>query len=158
MHSNRLLILLLTLSLTPIAWGQLDPRTVPSFGDSAQSQRNMPLALERAFPYYVSEAGADRLQVSWTPAPGHYLYRHAFSFSLRQADGSESALNFDMPEGLKKTDPFFGDIEAYYGTVSVDLGLPSARSAGTELMIEFQGCADWGFCYPPQRVPFALVP
>ena len=88
-----------------------------------------------------------------------YLYRHAFQFLLVQGeDKREQSIAFTLPEGVQKTDQFFGDIEAFYGDVSVNLSLPTVPRPEALIVIEYQGCADWGFCYPPQRESLALIP
>ena len=135
------------------------PTGLPTVGGQ---QRPQPLPLEQAFPWYVSESGEDTLAVTWTPASGHYLYRHAFAFSLQS--GPEAAavpVDYTLPEGLEKTDLFFGDIEAYYNAVTATLSLPDSfpgDSGTATLWIEYQGCAEWGFCYPPQRQAFEIQP
>ena len=99
------------------------------------------------------------MRVTWNLADGHYLYRHAFNFTMKQNEGSEVLdVNALIPSGLKKTDQFFGQIEAYYERVSVDLNLTTVPSPEAFLIIEYQGCADWGFCYPPQETLFKLTP
>lgn len=132
----------------------------PSFSSLANpAAQPQPLSLEEAFPFFVSTSSPGRYRVSWNLAPGHYLYRHAFSFSLQQNENGELLeADVSLPDGLKKTDQFFGDIEAYYEQVSADLSLPTVPGPQARLVIEYQGCADWGFCYPPQRVSYPLTP
>ncbi|MDA0929302.1 MAG: protein-disulfide reductase DsbD N-terminal domain-containing protein [Proteobacteria bacterium] len=132
----------------------------PSFSSLANpSAQPQPLALEEAFPFFVSTTSPGRYKVSWNLAPGHYLYRHAFSFSLQQRENGELLeADVTLPDGLKKTDQFFGDIEAYYEQVVAELSLPTVPGPQAALVIEYQGCADWGFCYPPQRVSYPLTP
>lgn len=145
-----------------MAMAQLLPRSTSSL--SAQSQSiPMPLAQDEAFPFYVSEVSPGLLRVDWILAQGHYLYRHAFKFSMTgSATGDEEAetiaVDFILPEGLEKTDQFFGQIVAYYDTVSIDISLTTVPSPDSILIIEYQGCADWGFCYPPQRAEHRLIP
>lgn len=132
----------------------------PSFSSFANpNSQPKPLALEQAFPYYVSTISPGQYRVTWDLAPGHYLYRHAFSFALQQsADATAQLANAELPDGLKKTDQFFGDIEAYYDQIVAEISLPTVPEADAMLIIEYQGCADWGFCYPPQRVSYPLLP
>jgi len=113
------------------------------------------LPVGEAFPWHISEAAAGKLRITFNPAPEHYLYAHAFGISLLSGDG-EQALDFELPPGLAKNDPFFGDVVAYYDQVSVTLDLDRRIAPGAALRIEFQGCADWGFCYPPQQARYAF--
>ncbi len=155
------LIALLMVGLqSSVSLAQLEPRSLSSFATQIQDQP-VPLALEQAFPYFVSETSPGRLRVSWDIADQHYLYRHAFHFSLKQsadAGAAESEVEFILPEGVHKNDQFFGEIVAYYNLINVDLNLSSVPGPDSILVIEYQGCAEWGFCYPPQRSEFKLVP
>ena len=155
-YTIRIIGYLFLLGLSSLAHAQLGGSSLGRLGGN---DRPTPLSQEEAFPYYVSEVGAGEYRITWTPARGHYLYRHAFAFSLQYGNDSEaSALAFEIPPGLPKSDQFFGDIEAYYDDVHATLTLPASIPANATLIIEFQGCADWGFCYPPQKRPFTLLP
>lgn len=154
----RQLLLFAALSLaSTLALAQLVPRSVSGLATPSDIQQ--PLPLEQAFPFYVSAVSPGRFRVVWDLPDGHYLYRHAFDFSLsQQAKSEELAVEFTLPAGLKKNDQFFGDIEAYYGQLEVDLSLNTVPGPNARLFIYYQGCADWGFCYPPQRYEFPLNP
>jgi len=139
------------------AQAQLGVRTNSGLASPGDSQR--PLPVEQAFPFYISAVSPSQFKINWNLPQGHYLYRHAFDFTLsQQADAEELAVDFTLPDGLKKTDQFFGDIEAYYGELDVDIGLGTAAGPDARLYIYYQGCADWGFCYPPQRFEYLLNP
>lgn len=154
----RQLLLFAALSLaSTLALAQLVPRSVSGLATPSDIQQ--PLPLEQAFPFYVSAVSPGRFKVVWDLPDGHYLYRHAFDFTLsQQAESEELAVEFTLPAGLKKNDQFFGDIEAYYGQLDVDLSLSTVPGPAASLFIYYQGCADWGFCYPPQRYEFPLNP
>lgn len=155
---RQICLLLLFSTCSTLCAAQFDTRA-PSGLENRGLGNPQPLSLEQAFPFYVSAGEQQQLQVTWTPAPGHYLYRHAFAFSLQSATGETlQNISATLPDGLRKTDQFFGDIEAYYDVVSADIVLPADTAPGAILLIEYQGCADWGFCYPPQRHLFALTP
>lgn len=136
-------------SLPALAQLPVSPGNTPG----ENNQRVLPIA--EAFPWYVSEAAPGQFRVVFNPAPEHYLYRHAFDFRLRFGN-EEQGLDFRLPPGLEKTDLFFGDIVAYYEQVAAELDIGRDIPAGATLLIEFQGCADWGFCYPPQQAQFQL--
>ena len=154
----RLFLLLATFLLAGNAvQAQLTPRTVS--GLSTQPTYPKPLPIEDAFPFYISAVSSGRYKITWSLPDGHYLYRHAFEFILsQQVDSVELPITFMMPDGLKKNDQFFGDIEAYYGQLDVDLNLNAVPGPNARIFINYQGCADWGFCYPPQRFEFLLNP
>lgn len=140
-----------------VAQAQLTPRTVS--GLAAQPASPQPLPLEQAFPFYVSAVSPGRYRIVWNLPDSHYLYKHAFEFTLsQQVDSAELPVESLMRDGLKKNDQFFGDIEAYYGQLDIDLSLSTVPGPNARIFIHYQGCADWGFCYPPQRFEFLLNP
>jgi thiol:disulfide interchange protein DsbD len=163
MKINSAFRIILTLLLSTVllagnvAQAQLTPRTIS--GLEAQPISPQPLPVELAFPVYVSAASPGRYKIVWNLPDGHYLYRHAFRFTLRQQpDSAELPVEVTIPDGLKKNDQFFGDIEAYYGKLDIDLRLTTVPGPNARILIDYQGCADWGFCYPPQRFEFLLNP
>ena len=156
-NSVRCLAIIFALILSTVLNAQQATRSISSL--DRNTTQDQPLALDEAFPYFLSVSSENGFSVTWTPAPGHYLYRHAFAFSLIESEDAEpKVLTFQLPDGFKKTDQFFGDIEAYYDQVKADIKLDTAPTSGASLVIEYQGCADWGFCYPPQRTTLPLSP
>ncbi len=156
-RTKLFMLLAASLLTASFAQAQLAPRSIS--GLSQQSDSPQPLPLEQAFPFYVSAVSPGRYTVLWNLPEGHYLYRHAFDFTLSQQAGAEALpIDYSMPDGLKKNDQFFGDIEAYYGQLDIDLSLNTVPGPDARITIQYQGCADWGFCYPPQRFEFLLNP
>ena len=145
-----------TLLLVTPAIAQLGPNSGSNLFGGGRPQ---PLPIDQAFPFFVSINNPQSLSVSWQIAAGHYLYRHQFGFALkRDADSNAQSLQFSLPEGLQKQDQFFGDIEAYYENVTATVQLDFSEFPNGRLVIQYQGCADWGFCYPPQSVEYPLNP
>ena len=92
----------------------------------------------------------DTLVLRWEIADGYYLYRHQFHF--RTDAGGE--LTAALPDGVRKVDDYFGEVEVYYGAVEATLtALPQAPFT---LTVSSQGCADAGLCYPPQTQRFRV--
>ena len=152
-HFTRLLILFTALVISAVSTAQ----GLRSLNSLDANSRPVPLPIDQAFPFYVSESAPGRYQVTWTVAPDHYLYRHAFNFELQSGAGTPARpVEFSIPDGISKDDQFFGRVEAYYTRVSADLQLVPVSGPETVLIIEFQGCAEWGFCYPPQRISYPL--
>ncbi|MDE0351027.1 MAG: protein-disulfide reductase DsbD family protein [Gammaproteobacteria bacterium] len=94
----------------------------------------------------VTEDGV--LEADWRMPDGYYLYRHQFGFETR--DGTTLGTP-DVPAGLAKTDEFFGDVEVFYGAATVRVAVLEPAGDPFEVGIEYQGCADYGLCYPPER-------
>jgi thiol:disulfide interchange protein DsbD len=100
--------------------------------------------------YKVSTAvEAGNLAVSFTVAPGYYLYRDRLKFE--SATPGVTLGQPSLPVGLDHEDEFFGKQVIYRDQAQI--GVP-VSFAGTpqpfDLKLGLQGCADAGLCYPPQ--------
>ena len=98
-----------------------------------------------------------QLVVRWDMPDGYYLYRHAFS-----VEGDVAGLGqVVIPAGVPKVDEYFGDSEVYYGRVELTVPIDAAAEPAlgrSRLHVTYQGCADYGLCYPPQRRSIAFAP
>jgi thiol:disulfide interchange protein DsbD len=100
---------------------------------------------EEAFTLTVDESrGAERLSLNWAIAPGYYLYRDRLAVTAGQGS---TVGNIVRPAGESKADPNFGVVEVYHGKVSMEVDAAHAKT----LAVSWQGCADAGLCYPPQK-------
>ena len=61
-------------------------------------------------------------------------------------------MSLAIPDGLAKTDEFFGDVEVYYQFADVGLEVQGGDEL-VQLDITYQGCADAGLCYPHEQKP-----
>jgi len=118
-------------------------------GIAAQINPDDLLPVEEAFAMTTGTT-ADGVWVEWRIADGYYLYRHAFDFEPTSDDTTLGAPG--IPNGKAYSDEFFGDVEIYRGDVRVTIPVEQMPGQGPlELQVAFQGCADLGVCYPPQR-------
>ena len=114
------------------------------------------LPAERAFSLTVSAQDAATLVAQWSIAEGFYLYRERFRFNSNTPGIRLGEPRF--PAGKLKEDEFFGRMETYHGTIRIEIPLQRAADASRHLELKtvFQGCADAGFCYPPQTRTAAI--
>lgn len=120
---------------------------------SANNNANF-LPIEQAFIVQATENPDNTVSIRFSNADGYYLYRHRLSFST--ATPGVDLGTAQLPDGQARTDPFFGDVEAYYGTVEVTLPIDNPNNLPYTLDIGYQGCADLGLCYPPEIHSFKL--
>ncbi|MGY8562140.1 thioredoxin family protein [Paracidovorax citrulli] len=114
----------------------------------AVSEKDL-LPVDEAFALSAQARDRDTLQISWKIAPGYYLYRHRTTV---KTDAAFSAQALQMPAGEKHHDDFFGEVETYRERLVAVLPGKAADDAGTvTLEVRYQGCADAGVCYPPQK-------
>ncbi|MAD00153.1 protein-disulfide reductase DsbD [Pseudomonas abyssi] len=151
MSAFRLVLLLLLLCAGGAHAQFADNRASASLLQGSSNQADF-LPVHQAFKPGVLDASADALALIVDIAPGYYLYRHRLQVSTD--DGS--VLQMQLPEGIHKTDEYFGDVEVYYNQLQIQLD-PATLPAGTRsLSLGFQGCADAGLCYPPETVTLQL--
>ena len=113
---------------------------------------------DQAFRFDALVEDGNALLVRWDITPGHYLYKDKFRFTLTQADGVTLG-QAELPKGEEKDDEFFGRIEVYHTPVEARLPLLRENLNPTEitLLVSYQGCAEIGICYPPQKKSITLA-
>jgi thiol:disulfide interchange protein DsbD len=88
------------------------------------------------------------IRVRWLIADGYYLYRSKFDITPESP-----GLVLDppvFPNGVTKTDEYFGTQEIYRQEVEAIVGYRRGDGGAHPLQIKvaYQGCADAGLCYP----------
>lgn len=108
------------------------------------------LDAEQAFQLRVHQAAGQPVRLEWEIAQGYYLYRERFGLvAMPGATPAQVAL----PAGEVKSDPQFGSVAVYHGALTVDVQTHDARA----LEVTWQGCAEAGLCYPPQKRTIQLA-
>ena len=93
---------------------QASPSTSNVFNNSSDF-----LPVEQAFKVQALENSDGSVAIRFSNAQGYYLYRHRLAFSTESAGVSFG--DAQLPNGKARSDEFFGDIEAYYGTLDITL-------------------------------------
>ncbi|MFA0923764.1 protein-disulfide reductase DsbD family protein [Xanthomonas fragariae] len=107
------------------------------------------LPVDQAFTPSATANSRESIALSWKIAPGYYLYRHRISVKSGQGF---TAGELALPEGESKHDEFFGQVQIYRKQLQATLAGKAEPSLQTAvLQVQYQGCADAGVCYPPQR-------
>jgi len=136
----------------------------PLAGLSALSNEFNPLGGEeeilepdQAFRFDAIVEDGNTLLARWEIAPKHYLYKDKFRFTLTDSEGVTLG-TVQLPKGEEKDDEFFGRIEVYHNLVEARLPLSRTNLAPTPitLKVSYQGCAEAGICYPPQKRDVSL--
>lgn len=108
---------------------------------------NQVLPAERAFIVEAFATTTDSVLLHWAIQPGYYLYRK----NLQVSDAAGMALTATLPQGRAITDEFFGNVEVYYDQLELEVPVDAASTARKHisLTIDYQGCAEDLYCYPP---------
>lgn len=106
---------------------------------------------EQAFRLTVVGQSRQQVELSWQIEPGYHLYRDKTKIESQSQAIKLDA--FEMPQGAQEHDEVFGDVSVYRNQAKLYLPLinPDNHSQ-VKLLIKYQGCADIGVCYPPQKM------
>ncbi|MCF6318750.1 MAG: thiol:disulfide interchange protein, partial [Proteobacteria bacterium] len=107
------------------------------------------LDVDEAFVPEVLEVNYDNVKLRFKIADKYYLYKHAFKFPNK--DSEVQFGEAQIPEGKKKEDEFFGEVESYYKQVDITIPYTNDDQRKTaQFTFKYQGCAEIGVCYPPE--------
>jgi len=118
------------------------------------------LPVDKAFTFTVDAIDAATVAVRWRITDGYYLYRDKFTFVSADASAA-SVTSVHTPRGEFKVDELFGRTEVYHGDIETVIRVKrdASRAGPVRLKMRYQGCAEAGYCYPPQsRVVDVLLP
>ncbi|ENF7814303.1 protein-disulfide reductase DsbD [Enterobacter soli] len=140
--AQRVLTLILLLCSTSVFAGLFD----------APGRSNF-IPADQAFVFDFQQNQHD-LNLTWQVKEGYYLYRKQVSITPAQANVGP----LQLPKGEWHEDEFYGKSEIYRQRLSVPVTVNQADKGAT-LTVTYQGCADAGFCYPPETkvVPLSEV-
>ncbi|PWC17905.1 protein-disulfide reductase DsbD [Brenneria corticis] len=122
--------------------GAIAATAAPFAQSTVGSNRFLPVDRAFAFDFQQRE---NQLTVRWEIQPGYYLYRQQIKLE------SDNAVlgNVDLPPGISHRDEFFGEVFIFKQQLALDIPLVQAHENAT-VTVTYQGCADAGFCYPPE--------
>lgn len=112
------------------------------------------ISADQAFTFNLSQTDTS-LSAQWQIAPHCYLYQDKLHFTLLDSEGKK--LPFEqtqnLPQAQEIDDPYFGRQGIYRQSLIIPLSLAQqiqkTPNTTLSLQIDYQGCAETGFCYPP---------
>ncbi|MGV8837695.1 protein-disulfide reductase DsbD family protein [Cellvibrio sp.] len=111
------------------------------------------LPVAEAFkPSYTIAQG--KLVLHWQIADSYYLYEERFKF---RTDESIAISPTYTPGKMKYDELFERETMVHYHEVSASFDLAGIAKP-FDLKLEYQGCADAGLCYPPQKLALSIDP
>ncbi|WP_346828928.1 protein-disulfide reductase DsbD [Pseudomonas abietaniphila] len=153
---RRLLcLLLLTFALPAFSASLLDSRPASTLGGAAIDNSKDFLPVRQAFQLNLIDTSPESIKLQFVATEGYYLYRHRFQFRTEPADIGLGAAQ--LPDGEKKHDEYFGDVEVYHGILDISLPRKAGDTRPFTLVVTYQGCADKGLCYPPETERLSIA-
>lgn len=110
---------------------------------------------EKAFRFSARALDASNIEVRYQIADGYYLYRERFAFAAEP--DSVKLGPAQIPEGKKKKDDFFGEVQTHRGELKIIVPVTAGGDGKVSLIATSQGCADVGVCYVPMESKVQLA-
>jgi thiol:disulfide interchange protein DsbD len=143
-------ILLFAIAFSTPSWALFgNSNNAPAF---APNTANTFVPVDEAFPMNFYQQG-NKVFIDWQVKEDYYLYQERIAIS-----GENVAIgNIKMEDGTPYKDEFFGDVNIYTEPLFVEVPL-SQYQTGAKLIVQYQGCAKAGFCYPPETRVIDISP
>ncbi|MBY7850011.1 protein-disulfide reductase DsbD [Vibrio fluvialis] len=125
----------------------LSQPALAAFGNNnplSLGSNNQFVTVDEAFPFSYFQQG-NQVYLDWQVKDGYYLYQDRISISADKVTLGD----YQLQQGQPYHDEFFGDVTIYTTPLSVTLPLSDYQD-GARLIVQYQGCAKAGFCYPPE--------
>lgn len=118
------------------------------FSDSSDASEF--LRPEEAFKPHVWIEGS-QVFVRWDIEPNYYLYQKQLDILVEENTGLTLG-ELEFSQAVTHEDEFFGITEVYYDQALIAAQLKGEGFADEiTLTLRYQGCAEAGLCYPPER-------
>ncbi|MEK6215506.1 MAG: protein-disulfide reductase DsbD [Vibrio fluvialis] len=131
----------------------LSQPALAAFGNNnplSLGSNNQFVTVDEAFPFSYFQQG-NQVYLDWQVKDGYYLYQDRISISADKVTLGD----YQLQQGQPYHDEFFGDVTIYTTPLSVTLPLRDYQD-GARLIVQYQGCAKAGFCYPPETLVITL--
>ncbi|WP_227729036.1 protein-disulfide reductase DsbD [Yersinia proxima] len=122
-----------------------------SFGQKSSQSRFIPV--DQAFAFDFRQQG-DQLTLTWQIHPDYYLYRQ----QIKIVPNNATLGAFTLPEGKAHHDEFYGEVAIFKQQLTLKIPITQAGEQAS-VSVTYQGCAEAGFCYPPETrvVPLSAI-
>lgn len=104
---------------------------------------------DQVFKVSATALSAEQIEVTWQIMEGYYLYRDKTRIESKTPQIFLGDALF--PKGEIKHDDYFGNMEIYRNTLKITQPIKANGATSVTLSLRYQGCADKGICYPPQK-------
>ena len=148
----RIFVKLVLLSLMTFSWSSF-----AQFGQGSDlaftpKSNNTFVPVDEAFPLNYYQQG-QRVFIDWQVKDDYYLYQDRILIS-----GDNITIGtIEMEDGTPYQDEFFGKVNIYTEPLFIQVPLESYQPDG-KLIVQYQGCAKAGFCYPPETRIIDIAP
>lgn len=115
-----------------------------------------PLPAAEVFQVNVKPVDPNTLAINWQVKPGYFIYADRIKLT-EQTNSNVHLGELRLPESLLKTDKQGKSYNIYRNELSLPVAILGEQPGETLINLRFQGCADDGFCYPPEMRQIKLT-
>jgi thiol:disulfide interchange protein DsbD len=114
-----------------------------------------PLPANEAFQLSIRALDPNTFTLDWHIKPGYFLYQKRIQLKANSDQFVHlGALRF--PVAMQKTDKLGHTYDVYRDRLLIPVSVLSQEPGEYVVKVNFQGCSDDGFCYPPQTIQVKL--
>lgn len=115
-----------------------------------------PLPASEVFQVETKRVDPNTFVINWQVKPGYFLYRDRIK--LTEESNSNTHLGtIRFPAATQKTDQQGRVYTVYRNQLSLPVAILGEQPGESLINVQFQGCADDGFCYPPETKQIKLT-
>ncbi|WED43693.1 protein-disulfide reductase DsbD [Legionella cardiaca] len=115
-----------------------------------------PLPAAEVFQVDVKQIDPNTLTINWQVKPGYFIYADRIKLT-EQTNSNVHLGELRFPKSLIKTDKRGQSYNVYRDELSLPVAILGEQPGETLINLHFQGCADDGFCYPPETREIKLT-
>jgi len=114
-----------------------------------------PLPAQEVFQVQAKALDPNTFKLHWTIKKGYFLYKDRIHLdNLSEASIDTGILIF--PKARNKVDSQGNEMAVYANQLTLAVPVLGKQSGAASLQVQFQGCSETGFCYPPEMKHIAL--
>lgn len=115
-----------------------------------------PLPAKEVFQFTLKKIDPNTFSLNWQIKPGYFLYSDRIT--VKTAPNANVQLGpLRLPNPETKTDKQNHSYTVYRNELSIPVSVLGNKPGETIIQLGYQGCADDGFCYPPEKKGIKLT-
>lgn len=123
---------------------------------TAAAETTSPKPGSVVFQLHSQHTNAQHVRLIWTIQPGYFLYREHIHINTPTPQIIRIQ-PFTYPEPQIKMSPGGKTTLIYREQVQIDIPIQRLSKGEGQLTVQYQGCSDQGFCYPPTTQVISLT-
>lgn len=115
-----------------------------------------PLPANEVFKVDVKVVDPNTFTINWQIRPNYFLYSDRIKLSVPE-DSNAQLGSIPHPPTLTKTDKKGQTYSVYRNELTLPIGILGEAPGESLIDLQYQGCSDDGFCYPPEKTQIKVA-